>query len=175
MHHDAAIDPLTGDKIKPEIITHYNKTKGGVDVEDELCANYNVSRNSRRWPLTYFFSMINMAGINSYIIKKENCSEPRLKRRNFLRILGFKLVESHLRTRKDVSGLHTGLRKKICDTLKEPSTSTTPKRPGAVRRCQFCAYTKDRKTKYTCFKCTKFICLEHAETICRKCASSSDD
>ncbi|XP_045450966.1 piggyBac transposable element-derived protein 4-like [Melitaea cinxia] len=95
MHHDNSIDVMTGGKRKPEMITFYNRTKGGVNVVDELCANYDVSRNSKRWPLTFFYSLLNMAGINSYIIRKENCSLPNLKRREFLRVLGLKLVENH--------------------------------------------------------------------------------
>ncbi|XP_045449984.1 piggyBac transposable element-derived protein 4-like [Melitaea cinxia] len=175
MHHDNSIDVMTGDKRKPEMITFYNRTKGGVDVVDELCANYDVSRNSKRWPLTFFYSLLNMAGINSYIIRKENCSLPNLKRREFLRVLGLKLVENHLRTRKDTIGLHTSLRKRINDSLGEPSPAPPPKIAGIARRCQDCAYKKDRKTKHTCCKCNKFICMEHAETICKNCAAYSQD
>ncbi|KAJ8898410.1 hypothetical protein PR048_003770 [Dryococelus australis] len=47
MHHDAAIDNHTGNWNKPEIVTFYNSTKGGVDVMDKLCATYNTIRNCR--------------------------------------------------------------------------------------------------------------------------------
>nr|CAH7767511.1 unnamed protein product [Callosobruchus chinensis] len=43
--------------------TSYNFTKGGVDTLDELSANYNVSRNSRRWPLAFLYSLLNTAGV----------------------------------------------------------------------------------------------------------------
>ena len=36
MHNDDKIDPATGDDKKPEIITFYNSTKGGVDVVDMM-------------------------------------------------------------------------------------------------------------------------------------------
>ncbi|KAJ8889165.1 hypothetical protein PR048_008659 [Dryococelus australis] len=67
MQHDAAIDNLKGNLNKPEIVTFYNSTKGGVDVVDKLCATYNTSRNSRRWPMTIFYSLWNIAGINANI------------------------------------------------------------------------------------------------------------
>ena len=34
MHHDDKIDQDSEDNKKPEIITFYNSTKGGVDVVD---------------------------------------------------------------------------------------------------------------------------------------------
>ncbi|XP_029656624.1 uncharacterized protein LOC115230625 [Octopus sinensis] len=67
MHHDAAIDVSTKEKRKPEIRTFYNITKGRVGpVVDQLCSMYDVSRNTRCWPLTVFFTILNVAGINVY-------------------------------------------------------------------------------------------------------------
>jgi hypothetical protein len=48
MQNDDKIDETTQQIRKPEIITTYNLTKGGVDITDQLCATYEVSRNSRR-------------------------------------------------------------------------------------------------------------------------------
>nr|CAH7731667.1 unnamed protein product [Callosobruchus chinensis] len=55
LHRNNAIDIDTGDKRKQEVVTFYNLTKGGLDSLDKLSANYNVSRNSRRWTLTIFY------------------------------------------------------------------------------------------------------------------------
>eukprot|EP00102_Acyrthosiphon_pisum_P019881 XP_016657091.1 PREDICTED: piggyBac transposable element-derived protein 4-like [Acyrthosiphon pisum] len=44
MHNQGVIDTDSGDQNKPEIITFYNSTKGGVDVVDELKGEYSVSR-----------------------------------------------------------------------------------------------------------------------------------
>ncbi|KAL4089192.1 hypothetical protein QTP88_024253 [Uroleucon formosanum] len=65
IHTQGDIDPNSGDKKLPEVISFYNMSKGGVDVVDELKGEYSVSRNSHRWPLTVFFSLLNIAGINS--------------------------------------------------------------------------------------------------------------
>lgn len=51
LHYDDEIDSESGDKRKPSIITFYNSTKSGVDVVDK----YDVSRNTKRCPLTIFF------------------------------------------------------------------------------------------------------------------------
>jgi len=45
LHHDNNIDPTTGDKKKPDIITFYNQTKCGVDRLDQMCSLYDVARN----------------------------------------------------------------------------------------------------------------------------------
>lgn len=48
--HDE-IDEDTGDKKKPDIITFYNRTTTDIDLVDQYCQNYNVARNTRRWPM----------------------------------------------------------------------------------------------------------------------------
>ncbi|KAJ8935474.1 hypothetical protein NQ318_009599 [Aromia moschata] len=68
-------DNINGVTGKPEIIHRYNETKGGVDVVDKLCAQYNVARGTRRWP-----KHGNVAGINSFIIynsKKSQLNIPK--------------------------------------------------------------------------------------------------
>ncbi|KAJ8927355.1 hypothetical protein NQ314_020189 [Rhamnusium bicolor] len=65
MHHDDAIDHTTKEKNKPEITTYYNKTKGAVDVVDEMKGTYSVSRKTNHWPLVIFFSILNISGINA--------------------------------------------------------------------------------------------------------------
>lgn len=56
MHRQGKIDEDSGDQQKPELITFYNLTKGGVDVVDRMKTEYCVSRISNRWPMTVFFS-----------------------------------------------------------------------------------------------------------------------
>ena len=45
LHHDSAICSDSG---KPEIIEFYNKTKGAVDMLDQMCARYTVQRATHR-------------------------------------------------------------------------------------------------------------------------------
>nr|BAD11136.1 yabusame-2 [Bombyx mori] len=98
MHHDNSIDESTGEKQKPEMITFYNSTKAGVDVVDELCANYNVSRNSKRWPMTLFYGVLNMAAINTCIIYRAN-KNVTIKSTEFIRSLGLSMIYEHLHSR----------------------------------------------------------------------------
>ena len=92
LHHDDAIDKSTDEKCKPEIITFYNHTKGGVDTLDKLSATYDVSRNTRRWPMVVFYAMMNMAGVNSQIIYASNNKLYSITRRFYLRDLALSLT-----------------------------------------------------------------------------------
>ncbi|UYV77142.1 hypothetical protein LAZ67_14003430 [Cordylochernes scorpioides] len=100
LHHDANIDDSTGELKKPEIIMFYNMTKGGVDMMDEMTATYNCARNSRRWPMVIFYSLLNIGAINSQIIHFENGNASKVKsRRHFLKTLSLDLIEEMVKVR----------------------------------------------------------------------------
>nr|BAD07480.1 putative transposase yabusame-W [Bombyx mori] len=168
MHHDNSIDESTGEKQKPEMITFYNSTKAGVDVVDELSANYNVSRNSKRWPMTLFYGVLNMAAINACIIYRAN-KNVTIKRTEFIRSLGLSMIYEHLHSRNKKKNIPTYLRQRIEKQLGEPSPRHVNV-PGRYVRCQDCPYKKDRKTKHSCNACAKPICMEHAKFLCENCA-----
>lgn len=168
MHHDNAIDESTGDKRKPEIITFYNSTKAGVDVVDELSASYNVSRNSKRWPMTLFYGVLNMAAVNALIIYRAN-NNSTMKRTEFIRNLGLSMIYEHLQQRKSKKNIPRYIRQRIEKQLGEPSAYEANV-PGRYVRCQDCPNKKDRKTKHFCTACAKPICMEHANFFCENCA-----
>ncbi|CAD7078684.1 unnamed protein product [Hermetia illucens] len=85
LHHDDKINSATEDQKKPEIIIFFNSTKVRLDV-DELCGSYNVSRNSKRWVMTIYYGMLNIAAVNVNIIFRENQGEDT-KRTDFIRNL----------------------------------------------------------------------------------------
>ncbi|XP_043506207.1 uncharacterized protein LOC122526717, partial [Polistes fuscatus] len=55
----------------PETVEFYNKTKFGVDITDQMAKKYSVKSGSRRWPLQVFYNILDLAGINSWILYKE--------------------------------------------------------------------------------------------------------
>lgn len=119
MHYDNKIDESTGEQKKPELITFYNATKGGVDVVDRMCSNYSVSRTSNRWPLTIFYCLLDIAGINSQVIYNSNTND-MMSRRTFLKALGKELIQTHLRTRLEIVTLPKELRSRIAFVLGQP-------------------------------------------------------
>jgi hypothetical protein len=97
MHSSADIDKASGDDKKPEVITFYNVTKAAVDVVDQLCATYSCQRRTRRWPLAVFFALINIAGINSYVLYNYYKSPVnKVKRHIFLRQLAMDLASEQM-------------------------------------------------------------------------------
>ncbi|XP_041981601.1 piggyBac transposable element-derived protein 4-like [Aricia agestis] len=174
MHHDCVIDPETGVQQKPEMITFYNATKSGVDVVDKLARTYDVSRNSQRWPLTIFFSLLNHAGINAMVMYMLNNGTNKGKtnqRREFIKKLGLSLIEEQQKIRKENERLPRELRKRVAEHLGEPlSPPKKTKKPNSRQRCSRCPRSKDRKSTRACAKCDAPLCLEHSIYICKDCA-----
>lgn len=181
MHHDAQIDSDTGERNKPHIVTFYNSTKGGVDTADELCETYSVTRKSRRWPLTIFFSMLNIAGINAQIIYKANTDNSD-RRRLFLKKLALEMISCHTSQRMSNPRIPRAIR----SSLKRCAASTSsnaepepelvePQAKLALTRCEECPRSRDRKTRFRCHSCNKRVCLEHANTVCMTCIDQSTE
>jgi len=64
LHHDLTICSDSG---KPQSIEFYNKTKGAVDMLDQMCAKYTVQRATCRWTMAMFYGMINIAAVNALV------------------------------------------------------------------------------------------------------------
>ena len=55
LHSSVTYDPSS--KMKPNIIQHYNSTKSGVDVLDQLVKEYTCKRGTRRWTVIVFYNI----------------------------------------------------------------------------------------------------------------------
>ncbi|GBP17464.1 PiggyBac transposable element-derived protein 4 [Eumeta japonica] len=111
MHNDAKVDVETQ---KPDIILSYNETKGGVDVVDRLCANYNFARATKRWPMVIFYAMLNVSTINSQTANNQNS---KLKRRHFIENLAIKLIEPRMREWQMQLNLPRSIRLRLTEIL----------------------------------------------------------
>jgi len=77
---------------KPEVILAYNDDKGGVYVVDKMIDTYRTKVGTRRWPIVVFYTIIDIAALNSFVIwlhKYPNWEIKVLKqrRRRFLKEL----------------------------------------------------------------------------------------
>ncbi|KAJ4442885.1 hypothetical protein ANN_04478 [Periplaneta americana] len=175
MHYDDELDPDTREEKIPEI-TFYSATKGGIDVVDELCGTYSVSRKSRRWPLTVFFGLLNITAINSLVIYKTNnaTSQGPIIRRSFLKELALGLVKNHLAHRLTLKNLPLEIRSTIrrMNGVEELTQPTQKRMKMSSSRCEVCPRKKDRKTTTSCHRCNKMICKEHSVPFCEECADT---
>ena len=73
----------------PEIMNYYNKIKDGVDTMDKILGEYIVKRRTLRWPLTFFYNMIDVTSLAYYIIYREHnpMFGAKDRRRKFLKEL----------------------------------------------------------------------------------------
>src|SRR5687768_8913197 len=53
---------------KPDVILHYNSTKGGVDSIDWMIQHYTCQRSTRHWPVAAFMNFLDIAAINAYVL-----------------------------------------------------------------------------------------------------------
>ncbi|KAI5611526.1 dual specificity protein phosphatase 26 isoform X1, partial [Silurus asotus] len=65
-HREAAVTEEP--KAKADIITYYNRCKGGVDNLDKVVATYSCRRKTKQWPQMLFFNMMDISGYNAYVI-----------------------------------------------------------------------------------------------------------
>lgn len=172
----------------PEIVEYYNSTKSGVDVFDRMCKNYSTSRKTRRWNLAFFFGLLNIIGVNSFLLWKNNKDEEvvrgskskpstsqesqdpeyykiRRKRRDFLMTLGEKLIQAHLLERYQKPTLQNEIKTLIAKILGIDASPYTQAKSvsSETGRCIFCQRMKcpDRKSRTRCTQCCKFICSAH--------------
>lgn len=85
------------EECKPGILKFYNLTKCGLDVLDEMKGSYSVSRMSNWWSMTIFYSLMNTAGINGYLILTTKVE--KLHRKHNLKKLSFCLSNCEKTTR----------------------------------------------------------------------------
>jgi len=168
MHSDDAVDKETG---KPEIILFYNSTKGGTDTFDQLCHAYTATRSTRRWPLRYFYGMLDQGGVNAYVLFLLKNPDARLKRSTFLFDLGYSMVEPLMKRRFELTSLRRSLKIAIKDVLggSTPPYQARDLLPRRIR-CSVCDRSHDHKTRVKSYSCSTPICSVHQVYLCEDCA-----
>jgi hypothetical protein len=165
---------------KPDIILHYNKTKGAVDTTDKLAKEYRTQRKTNRWPMVIFFHMLDIAAINSYklwIHVHSEWNKSHLdKRRMYLLEQGQQLVRRNIirRYNEDLL-LHQKIKQNMIAVLPELNTGIEQRTPAPNNkksdRCYICPRKIDKKSRKHCSKCTEVVCAEHStiKIFCNNC------
>lgn len=164
-HHDKAIGGIEND-FKPDMILHYNSTKGAVDTMDKLVNEYSVKRGTKRYPFVLFQNIIDIAGVNSYSLwtkKFPNWKKNQKdKRRLFLLDLGLALVKPHVARRMTN---RNGFPKRVLDAMSQvipqENAPITPNPEQSFGRCYYCPRKDDKKCRLYCEKCKNFFCKNH--------------
>ncbi|XP_029966199.1 uncharacterized protein LOC115401946 [Salarias fasciatus] len=144
-------------KRKPSTITQYNSTKCGVDIMDQMVRQYSARAGTRRWPVTVFYNMVDMAALNA-----QACTGQKERRADFLMRLASELAESHVMAKKIAK--ENALRKQ----------ATTTDEPGKSRKCQVHHRCKRNPATAQCVHCYKFTCGKCRKEVPWECQVCSD-
>ena len=161
----------------PEMSKYYNRTMGGVDTLDQMTGQFTVQRRSQRWPMVVFTNMIDISGVNAYVLFTEthtDWNQNRLDRcRIFLQELGVDLVQDYIDNRKQVprkpnaANTYKELRAESNKGKAKRVSLPTVKKPKVSGRCKTCP-GKERKA-YSACKCKAPLCGEHKIIVCKEC------
>ena len=153
-HNDDKLMKLLKMILNQKIIAFYNALKGWADSVDQMCSTYNCAQNTRSWPMVMFYSLLNVAGINGYIIYYKN--KNKKTRVEFLEKLCLNLSHEQMLTGANCGSFPVGLRFKISKFIGYHPFASKP--PTRKRGRYHLSVGKNRKTNHYCLKCYKFLC-----------------
>lgn len=174
MHHDCTVD-ADHMKRKPEMISFYNSTKGGVDQMDQMVKTYTCKRQTRRWPMVLFSNVIDVAALNAYIVfckqHPDYHGSVTHKRRLFLQHLVEDLVNPQIAKRSQAKNLprDTIAAMRACGVGVTDDEAVEAQPSKKRKRCAYCDRKNDKKTSTMC-KCGKAVCPQHCVVVCKECA-----
>jgi hypothetical protein len=162
----------------PESVLFYNATKSGVDIVDKKIRAFSSKRKCKRWPVSVICNMVDVACINATFIfanSGASASSNPVNRLDFLKNCGYQLTHAHIERRITQE---KALQRDVRLAMALVGYTLSTRRPSTLdgflpkqKRCEFCASSRDRKSKSVCCKCLKVICIEHSCKVCHSCAS----
>lgn len=137
---------------KPNIVSYYNRTKGGVDSLDQRVNFYTVRRRCRRWPTVLFYNSVDVSLYNGYIVYKEKFKED-ITRRDY----NIRLSKQLIYENKEVFEENPAIEE-----------------PNSICNCRdYCTLCKTQKkyvkSRVSCSKCNSYICKKHRTIVCNNC------
>ncbi|XP_035891452.1 uncharacterized protein LOC118502854 [Anopheles stephensi] len=158
-----------------QLVELYSQTKTTIGTIQQMCAIYDASRCTRRWPMAMFFNLMNLCAINAWCIYQLNHpQEEKISRRDFLVNMALELLRPQARKRLDQKTLPRTLKQRIAMFLgvsrEEYETVPVLENRRDVRgRCYLCSRARNKTTRIVCHSCGKFTCGAHCAQLCRTC------
>jgi hypothetical protein len=155
-HEKADIPDLNNAKRKPKTVLDYNKTKVGVDSVDQMSRQDSVSAATRRWPVSVFYNILNLAAINSWVLFK-TINNSQISRRGFIIQLVEEIKELNKLSNRPITPI-------IDKRMNENSSPFSVKRiklsevSTPTKYCQTKLCNRNR-SKGACEKCLKSCCI----------------
>ena len=127
-------------KLEKNFVDFYSNTKCDVDVPDQMARQYSVKAGTSRWPVTVFYNILDLAGINAFVLHKKRISD-KVSSRDFLFKLATELREDYIfeRSSKNVA-------------IARPHSLSTAHNRNEAEKCKQCQIVQTAlKTKPTNF------------------------
>lgn len=159
----------------PNVIRHYNRHMGGVDLLDSLIGKHKIKMRTRKWYMRLFYHLLDVMLINSWLLYKRNeqqrqtnscfkkLREFRLEVAKALCLSGPSLMRKRGRPSSFVSDMLEGRKKKKPKATVPPVDARTdviehfPLWSNTRQRCKMPACKG--KSYITCQKCDVALCL----------------
>lgn len=132
-----------------------------------------MTKSTRRWPLSVFFTILNIGAINAYIIYEINtgANNPRSV---YLKKLSLELIRGHVRRRLNVQQTPRDIKRRIEELFPPRAGEPMPEardREAPDGKCFYCHPSLNRKTVTPCERCARLICgSDHRTVLCKRCA-----
>ncbi|KAK3775563.1 hypothetical protein RRG08_063661 [Elysia crispata] len=165
MHNKAEV----GDNGKSDIVLTYNKTKGSVDAMDQMIHAFTTKRKSKRWPMVYFFNILDLVSVAARVVFK--CEFPvdtlsyEENRQKFNLTVARSLVVAQIERRATFPSHHEIIRQNIACVLESicPEPQPAPQQPPAKaaktdrsakkqKRCSCCPACKKGSENKNCLQ-----------------------
>ena len=129
------------------MISDYNQRKGGVDMIDENLEEFLCRRKTVRWPLLFFYHMVDAAANNVYILMKK-CGKYSKSKKCLLKNLSSQLpksaAENRLRLSKQKSSvLETQLLRLAFPSQANPTLPLVPLYLAIKKDAEYARNTPD--------------------------------
>lgn len=117
-------------------------------------------------PWRVFYYLLNISGLKSVIIPKENVSEGTMKRRRFLQALAKELSRDQMKYRINVKSKPLWIKNRLWDLLGVENQALPSSAEQLISgRCYLCDWRKNWSSKTRCRTCKVFICKEHSARV----------
>lgn len=167
---------------KPMMIQDYNTYKCGTDILDMMVEGYmyypkyNFSNfflifRSRRWPIKMFSWLVQIAGINAYVMWKKTHPNSNVSRREFLFVLSQQLMDPQVQRRNDSDHWISRAFRTIFAGYRNLRARFGGTAPSVRFWCNLCQRNRRDEAIPRCRRCQRNACLEcqTANVICRDC------
>lgn len=151
----------------PQIVKHYNRHMGGVDLADMLIALYRTGIKAHRWYLNIFSQILDIAINNGWLLRRRHYKVANIKKKDD-RLKKFRyevfagLIKSNREnntTTKDAVPDHKKIKKPTAerpmDSVRYDKLDHWPDHTPQHQRCKYC---KKGQTNTQCTKCKVHLC-----------------